>query len=127
MDALVIRTLPNNDGKKTKNWAGTNPPYFDPAALAYIAKRHVKHLLVDLPSVDREDSNGMTPAHSAWRNYDNNRDINDKTRTDSTITELVYIPAIIKDGKYLLNLGVAPIAKMDAAPSRPLLYPLIDM
>jgi hypothetical protein len=40
-----------------------------------------------------------------------------------TITELCYIDNAVPDGVYLLNLGVSPIA-MDAAPSRPLLFPL---
>jgi hypothetical protein len=40
-----------------------------------------------------------------------------------TVTELIYAPDPIPDGHYLLNLQVAPLLA-DAAPSRPVLYPV---
>jgi hypothetical protein len=47
----------------------------------------------------------------------------DAKRPRATITELIYVPAEVNDGLYLLNLQVAPFVA-DAAPSRPVLYPL---
>ena len=41
-----------------------------------------------------------------------------------TITELIFVPNTVKDGLFLLDLQVAPFA-LDAAPSRPVLYPYV--
>ena len=41
-----------------------------------------------------------------------------------SITEMVYVPNSTADGVYLLSLQVAPIL-LDAAPSRPVLFPLV--
>jgi hypothetical protein len=43
----------------------------------------------------------------------------------STITELIYVPNAVEDGRYLLNLQIAPFAA-DASPSRPLLFKYSD-
>jgi hypothetical protein len=43
---------------------------------------------------------------------------------NKTITEMIYVRDEVADGLYLLNLQIAPFVS-DAAPSRPLLYPLI--
>ena len=113
--ALIIRTLPNDDLKLTVNWSGTNPPYIDGAAMAYIVECGVQHLLIDLPSVDREDDGGKVVAHRVfWKG----------TRAENcTITEMIYAPNDVKDGLYLLNLQIPPF-EMDAAPSKPVLYAL---
>ena len=113
--ALIIRTLPNDDLKRAMNWSGTNPPYIDGAAMAYIVECGVQHLLVDLPSVDREDDGGKVAAHRVfWKG----------TRAENcTITEMIYVPDVVKDGLYLLNLQI-PSFEMDAAPSKPVLYAL---
>ena len=42
-----------------------------------------------------------------------------------TVTEFVFAPDTVEDGRYLLDLQVAPFAS-DAAPSRPVLYKLED-
>jgi len=46
--------------------------------------------------------------------------VNEQSRIDSTITELIYVPNEVLDGAYLLNLQIAPF-ESDASPSRPLL------
>jgi arylformamidase len=46
------------------------------------------------------------------------------TRPNATVTELAFIDDSIADGQYLLNLQVAPFVA-DAAPSRPILLPLM--
>ena len=43
------------------------------------------------------------------------------TRMDATITELIYAPSKIEDGRYFLNLQIASFEN-DAAPSKPVLY-----
>ena len=42
-------------------------------------------------------------------------------RLDATITEFIYVYNHIQDGKYMLNLQIAPFEN-DATPSKPILY-----
>lgn len=115
VQAVVIRTLPNIDAKRTAHYSGTNPPYLDHEAAAYLVELGVKHLLIDLPSVDRELDGGKLLAHKAFWQFP------EHIRKNCTITELVYVPDEIKDGLYLLNLQIASL-EMDASPSKPVLY-----
>jgi kynurenine formamidase len=120
IEALVIRTLPNTEEKLHKDYSNTNFPYFEPEALKHLAERNIQHLLVDLPSVDREHDEGKLAAHKAfWKN-------GDASRHQCTITEFVFVKNTISDGLYLLELQVAPFVN-DAAPSRPVLYPLVEV
>jgi len=65
-EAVVLRTLPNVDSKKTQAYSGTNPPYLEAAVTAYLEAHNIAHLLIDLPSVDRElETICVTPASSA--------------------------------------------------------------
>lgn len=115
--ALVIRTMPNEAWKLTANYSGSNPPYFEKEAIDLLVEAGVQHLLVDLPSVDREEDDGKLLAHKAYWKFP------DDIRKDATITELIYVPEVIKDGFYLLNLQIAAF-EMDATPSKPVLYKL---
>ena len=56
-----------------------------------------------------------------WNVEQGSFDANERTRINSTITELIYVPNEIEDGEYLLNLQIAPFAA-DASPSRPILF-----
>lgn len=116
-DALLIRTLPNDETKKTRNYSGTNPPYIHHEAAAWICEVGIKQLLIDLPSMDKEDDGGKLLAHRAFWNYPS------APRINSTITELIYVPSAVADGMYFLNLQVASFDN-DASPSRPVLFPL---
>lgn len=116
VNALIIRTLPNDKSKITRNYNKTNPPYLDEKVAAYLNKQGIFHLLVDLPSLDREEDGGKLLAHKAFWG------IPQKIRPSATITELVYVPDAIKDGLYLLNLQIAAF-ELDAAPSKPVIYP----
>jgi arylformamidase len=115
IEALIIRTLPNNESKLTRNYSGTNPPYLHHLSAELIAQKNIKHLLLDLPSVDREDDGGKLLAHHAFWNYPAN------PRLDATITELIYVNNAIKDGLYLLNIQIISLDN-DASPSKPVLY-----
>ena len=117
VSAVIVRTLPNEDSKRTFDYSGTNPAYFLPDALHYLNKLGVKHLLCDIPSVDREDDGGKLLAHKAFFG------IPESLRLDATITELVYVPTNIEDGLYMLDLQIGPF-QSDASPSRPILYSL---
>lgn len=118
VEALVVRTLPNTVAKRKRQYSGTNPCYFEPAALAWLNEIGVLHLITDQPSVDREEDGGLLLAHHAFWGYPQ------ATRQKATITEMAFIPDEIGDGDYLLNLMIASFVN-DASPSKPVLYPLL--
>lgn len=117
-DAVVIRTIPNLSEKKSQRYSNTNPPYLLEEAAIYLREKGVKHLLVDLPSVDKEKDDGLLLSHNAFWNTAG------KIRLDATITEFIYVPNKVKDGTYFLNLMVAPFEN-DATPSKPMLYEIL--
>ena len=117
-EAVIIRTLPNEISKKSKNWSNTNWPYLSEKAAIFLRRTGVKHLLIDLPSVDKEQDDGKLLAHKAFWNYPG------KPRADCTITEMIYVPEFIEDGSYLLNLQMASFEN-DASPSKPVLYKIL--
>jgi kynurenine formamidase len=117
-NALIIRTAPNDKSKLTRNYSGTNPPYIHHDVAAWICKQGIEHLLLDLPSVDKEDDNKLLAHHAFWQ-------YPEKTRTNCTITEFIYMPDSISDGIYLLNLQIASFEN-DASPSKPVLYRLVS-
>ena len=57
-DAIVIRTLPNLEEKKSMQYSNTNPTYLSEKAAIYLREKGIKHLLIDLPSVDKEKDDG---------------------------------------------------------------------
>ncbi|MDG1777890.1 MAG: cyclase family protein [Flavobacteriaceae bacterium] len=118
-EAVVIRTLPNTKDKLNRQYAHSNPPFLSQAAAIYLRNKGIKHLLVDLPSVDKEKDDGQLLAHKAFW------DVDGDVRMDATITELIYVPNSVSDGKYILNLLIAPFQN-DASPSKPVLYKLHD-
>lgn len=113
--ALIIRTFPNEHGKLTTNYSHTNPTYLEESAAKYLAEIGIEHLLIDTPSVDREEDDGQLKAHKAFWGYPNT------DRLHCTITEFVFIPSSVQDGTYFMNLQTAPIEN-DATPSRPILH-----
>ena len=117
-EAVIIRTLPNELNKKSKHWSNTNWPFLHEKAALFLREIGVKHLLIDLPSVDKERDKGKLLAHKAFWNYPEN------PRKDCTITELIYVPESVDDGRYLLNLQIASFHN-DASPSKPVLYEII--
>lgn len=119
-DVLIVRTLPNYSEKKNQNYSGTNPPYVDWQALRYVSSCGVKHFMIDLPSVDREEDGGNLLAHKAFWNYPEVLD------TEKSITELIFVPNEIKDNYFMVEIQFPPF-EMDAAPSRILLYDIIKI
>lgn len=113
-EAIILRTLPLSDNTN-RDWSGTNPAYLESTAAAWLRSIGVKHLLLDLPSVDRERDEGKLAAHHAFWGYPRSTDLN------RTITEMIYVPDHVRDGEFLLELQV-PHFINDAAPSRPVLY-----
>jgi kynurenine formamidase len=118
-EALIIRTLPNSTEKLHANYSNTNFTFMQPEAAAWLAELGVQHLLVDTPSIDREEDEGKLLAHHAFWIYPA------QPRLKATITEMIYADGSIEDGTYMLNLQVASF-RNDAAPSRPALYKLMN-
>lgn len=122
-DAFILRTLPNTNDKRLRRYSGANPPYLHHEAASLIAEHGIKHLLLDVPSVDREEDGGRLSSHKAFWCY--SEGMLNTTRFDATITEMVFVPNDVPDGAYLLNLQIASI-ESDASPSKPVLYRFIS-
>lgn len=120
-EAIIIRTLPNSESKKHLNYSNTNPPYLEEAAAIFIKEKGIQHLLVDLPSVDKEHDEGKLLAHKSFWNVKDVNQVNQDARFNCSITEMIYVNEEIKDGSYLLNLQFASFEN-DASPSKPILY-----
>ena len=118
-EAIVIRTLPNTKEKKSKQYSNTNPTYLMADAAELLKQKGIKHILIDLPSVDKEKDNGELLAHHAFWNTSG------IPRLDATITEFIYVSNKIEDGAYILNLQIAPFDN-DATPSKPVLYKILE-
>ncbi|MBM0108461.1 cyclase family protein [Steroidobacter sp. S1-65] len=123
--ALVVRTLPNDSSKLTRNYdEGAPPAYFSTDAMSYVVEQGIDTLVVDMPSVDRAQDGGKLAAHRIfWGMPPASTSAETVARKHATITEMAYIDNSVPDGAYLLNLQVAPFM-IDAAPSRPILLPL---
>ena len=120
-EAIIIRTLPNNSEKLSKKYSNTNPPYLSEDAAIFIRESGIQHLLIDLPSVDKEHDQGKLLAHKAFWNVKDVANLNADARINSTITEMIFVNDAVKDGSYLLNLQIAPFEN-DASPSKPILF-----
>lgn len=114
-EALVVRCLPNVGTKLHTDYSNTNPPYFDISCVDKLLKANVEHLLIDLPSVDREDDGGVLAFHHAFW------EVPKSPNFKRTITEMIFVDNSIEDGEYILEIQMAPFQN-DASPSRPVLY-----
>jgi len=133
IDAVIIRTMIGSTSK-ILNFSGTNPPYVTPGAMQYLVDHQIRHVLVDLPSVDREDDQGLLAAHSIFfglppRERPENGGAAvafsaseaDPARKGCTITELCYIDEKVPSGFFALNLQLSPFL-LDGIPSRPVIF-----
>ena len=118
VQALIIRTLPNNTSKLNRQYSSSNPPYIDAEAVQLIIQAGINHLLVDIPSIDKEHDEGKLAGHHVFWNYP------ESVALHRTITEFVFVPNEVIDGLYLLNLQISPFEN-DAAPSKPVLFKLV--
>jgi kynurenine formamidase len=121
IEALIIRTLPNQKDKKSRKYSNTNPAYLSEEAAIFIRESEIQHLLIDLPSVDKEHDEGKLLAHKAFWNVKETLHLNADARLNATITEMIFVPDEIEDGNYILNLQIASFEN-DASPSKPILY-----
>lgn len=119
--ALIVRTSPNDEGKLTCDYMQPPlPPYFSLEALVLTVERDIRHLLCDLPSIDRIHDDGRLAGHRVFWGL---AGAVDSERANATITEMIYAPDTASDGLYALSLQLPPFMT-DAAPSRPLIFPV---
>jgi kynurenine formamidase len=127
LDALIIRTLPNGDFKKTWDYSQLSPPFFSVEAMEWIKEKKIKHLLVDMPSIDRLWDEGLLACHRIyWDVGIGEKEIPVERITSATITEMIYVPNHVPDGDYLVNIQIPPF-QADAAPSRVFLYEVQEL
>ena len=115
--ALVIRTRSDHSAE--------TPPYLSQEAALLLLERGIRHLVVDVPSIDRSHDEGRLTAHRIFFGLPRGAtELARATRANATVTELASVPEGLRDGPYLLELQL-PALSGDAVPSRPLLYPLL--
>ncbi len=124
IEALVIRTLPNAETKTMQHYSGESPAYFSVESALWMVHNlpRLKHLLTDLPSLDKEDDT-ILATHKIF--FCEKPDSNEEWDRSKTVTEMIYAPESVAQGWYLLNLQIAAF-ESDASPSRPILYPYKD-
>ncbi|MGH8129259.1 MAG: cyclase family protein [Steroidobacteraceae bacterium] len=124
-NALIIRSLADGPEGPMRAYHGPAPaPYLSRQAAAWLVERGIEHLVLDLPSADRADDGGHLTAHRIFFGLPaGSRQARNAGRPQASITELAWIQSSIADGFYLLDLQI-PAFLADAAPSRPLLYPV---
>jgi len=120
--ALVVRTLPNPESKRQRDYRIEPAPFLSLPAAQLLVERGIEHLVLDVPSADRASDGGLMTAHREFFGLAPGESARSAVlRPHCTITEFAYITDDIADGAYLLGLQCASLAG-DALPSRPLLY-----
>lgn len=123
LNAVVVRIEPEQRPfEPLDEHSGSNPPYLTDQAVRWIRDSQCQHLLVELPSIDREDDGGLLPNHHRFFGVKRQETPDHQSRR-RTLTEMIFVPAEVRDGPYVLSLRF-PRLRTDAVPSRPLLYPL---
>lgn len=114
-NALVVRTMPNDISKLSTNYTNSNPIYYTKEAIDYVNELNIDHLLVDLPSIDREEDGGSLIGHHTFWNYPTNPQVH------KTITELIFVPDEVENGLFVMNIQITSLEN-DASPSKVILY-----
>lgn len=116
LDALVIASESASSGL---------PPYFSHEAMARIVSLGIRHLLVDVPSIDRiYDGGKMDNHHMFWGISDPSEE--GARRAYCSVTEMVNVPPETQEESYFLAIHL-PDLTGDALPSKPVLFPFSCM
>jgi kynurenine formamidase len=122
--ACIIRTLPNEPGKRTRDYTDLVPPYLTREAVEWLVEKRIEHLVLDVPSLDRTHDDGHMVGHRLFFGLPRGSTARgDASRSRATITELAFVPDEVHDGPCILALSVPAIGG-DAVPSQPIVYPL---
>jgi arylformamidase len=123
--AAIIRTLPNDAAKRSRDYTDIVPPYLTREAMQWLVEKRIEHLVVDLPSVDRTHDEGRLVGHRLFFGLPPGSSARgDAARSRATITELAFIPDEVADGPCMLSLAV-PALGGDAVPCQPIVYPIV--
>lgn len=126
MRAVIIRTLPNHESKRYRDYDDGEPiAFLTTDAVAFLVERGCEHLLLDIPSLDFARDPELRGHHFFFGLPQGVNDVNDAARAQCTITEMIFVPDECSDGRFLLNLQL-PAFLTDAAPSRPLIYRVME-
>ncbi len=109
--ALIIRTYPNKLDKIKRDYNLHPAPFLTHESVDYLIEKKIEHLLIDIPSIDRADDNGKLNNHHHFFKF------------GKTISELLFIPDSLDDGLGFTQIQI-PNWGLDAAPSRPIFYPI---
>ena len=122
--AAIVRTLPNEATKRTRNYTDLVPPYLTREAVEWLVEKRIEHLVLDVPSLDRTHDDGHMVGHRLFFGLPaGSTSRGDAARSRATITELAFVPDDVHDGPCVLSLAVPAIGG-DAVPSQPIVYPL---
>lgn len=122
--AAVIRTLPNDSSKRSRDYSEKVPPYLTREAVEWLVEKRIEHLVLDVPSLDRTHDEGRLVGHRIFFGLPPGSTARgDAARSRATITELAFVPDDVHDGPCVLSLAVPAIGG-DAVPSQPIVYPL---
>jgi arylformamidase len=122
--AAIIRTLPNEASKRSRNYSDAVPPYLTREAVEWLVEKRIEHLVLDVPSVDRTHDEGHLVGHRLFFGLPPGSTARgDASRSRATVTELAFVPDEVADGPCFLALAVPAIGG-DAVPSQPIVYPL---
>ncbi len=122
--ACVIRTLPNDPGKRSRDYTDLVPPYLTREAVEWLIEKRIDHLVLDVPSLDRAHDEGHMVGHRLFFGLPPGSSARgDAARSRATITELAFVPDEVPDGPCVLSLAVPAIGG-DAVPCQPIVYPL---
>ncbi|MDT8325132.1 MAG: cyclase family protein, partial [Bacteroidota bacterium] len=73
-------------------------------------------------SLDRARDEGRLSAHHLfWEVEQGSHRVDAAEHSMRTVTEMIYVPNHLPDGRYFLDIQLAPFVA-DAAPSRPILF-----
>jgi kynurenine formamidase len=110
------------------HWDG-EPPYLSRECAQWIVTRGIRHLIVELPSLDRLADEGCLTAHRIFFGLPRRAAqarlplSSEALRVDATVTELAQVPDGVATGIGFVQIQVPPM-QGDALPSRPLWYAL---
>jgi arylformamidase len=124
LDALIIRSLPNQEEKKSRDYSiDPDYPVLSDEAMDWLSGKELKHLLIDAPSLDRAHDGGKLANHRKWWTPRDQLQMGEFDPQSRSVTEMIYVPDHIEDGYFWLHLELQPLAA-DATASRPVIYPV---
>ncbi|MDX1380549.1 MAG: cyclase family protein [Xanthomonadales bacterium] len=123
-DALVLRARPLQRPLPVRDY--NQDPYYpllSVAAMRWLSEQPIRHLLIEMPSLDRAEDGGRLGNHRLFWGLPAGFDEVEAADPGRSITEMVRVPDELEDGLHWLEPGLSPL-QSDATPSRPMLYPL---